>query len=147
MIIDNNISFSGRNIGSVHQYNNQLFIDKDFILVFEDIDAKHLVLSLTSSHKNILLVQNNKNKKEYKIKKGKNEIKINSENLKKISISSKQKLLISTIKLKENQETNWPWNSKLKIKKLDLNPSANKEIDFKLNNRLKKILIVRILNF
>ena len=138
LIIDNNISFSGRNIDSVHQYNNQLFIDKDFILVFEDIDAKHLVLSLTSSHKNILLVQNNKNKKEYKIKKGKNEIKINSENLKKISISSKQKLLISTIKLKENQETNWPWNSKLKIKKLDLNPSANKEIDFKLNNRLKK---------
>ena len=52
----------------VHQYNNQLFIDKDFILVFEDIDAKHLVLSLTSSQKTILLVQSNKNKKNMKLK-------------------------------------------------------------------------------
>ena len=42
------------------------------------------------------------------------------------------------IKLKENQETNWPWNSKLKIKKLDLNSSVNNEINFKLNNRLNK---------
>lgn len=139
LIVDNNINFTGRKNDKVHQYNNQLSIDRNSNLLIENINTSYLILNLISPVDNASILINNKSLKDYIIKKGYNEIKIKLKNLdNKFVLSSSHKLLISSIKISENQNTNWPWNSNILIKKKSDDFTSGKEINFKISNLLEK---------
>ena len=66
-----------------------------------------------------------------------NTVKIKLENSdKKLKLSSNKKLLISSIKISEDQTTNWPWNTELTINKKNSFSEKIDKINFKVNEFL-----------
>ena len=137
LVFENNISFSGRKKGIEHQWSNQLFINKDFNLIIENVKNQNLIVNFISPYKNAIVSAGSKSKKDYIIKEGMNTVKIKLENSdKKLKLSSNKKLLISSIKISEDQTTNWPWNTELTINKKNSISKKIDKINFKVNEFL-----------
>ena len=79
--------------GIEHQWSNQLFINKDFNLIIENVKNQNLIVNFISPYKNAIVSAGSKSKGLHN-KEGMNTVKIKLENSdKKIEAFIKQKVI------------------------------------------------------
>ena len=126
------------------QYYNQLYIDKNISLNLKNLDTKNIKIILNSLNEDVKVSLSSKDfDKKYELNKGINKIEISNDKLiKNLVISSQSKLLLSSIKISQDQISNGPWESRLIIEKKDIAKSINKlEIKNLINFKLKEKML------